>query len=189
MPWVKSNEPNIFHYITSVTFNRVNVFRSNKACEIFVSTLKDVREKYPFKLIGYVLMPDHFHLLVNPQDCNISKLLLRIRGLSARKTIDWLREEKHFSSLAKLALQSPQKKSHTHSVWQKESAVIDLWSHKFARQKLNYIHQNPVRAGLCKHPAEWHWSSYRAYYPHEKGSVPIEIDRLAYWKEEELKLD
>jgi len=187
MPWVKSNEPNIFHYITSVTFNRVPVFRSEKASEIFISTLADVREKYPFKLIGYVVMPDHFHPLVNPQNCDISKLLLRVRGLSARKTIDWLREKKHLSSLAKLTLTHPQKKLNTHSLWQKNPAVVDLYSHKFVNQKLNYIHLNPVRARLCEHPAEWRWSSYRAYFPHEKGSVPIEIDKLTYWKEDELK--
>jgi hypothetical protein len=48
---------------------------------------------------------------------------------------------------------------------------------------------NPVRAGLCKHPVEWKWSSYRAYLPHEPGSVPIEIDPIAYWTEEELEAE
>jgi len=46
---------------------------------------------------------------------------------------------------------------------------------------------NPVRAGLCKHPAEWKWSSYRAYLPHESGTVPIEMDWRGYWSEEELE--
>src|SRR2546430_13576463 len=46
-----------------------------------------------------------------------------------------------------------------------------------SRQKLNYIHLNPIRAGLCDHPAKWRWSSYHAYLPHELGAVPIEIDR------------
>jgi hypothetical protein len=57
----------------------------------------------------------------------------------------------------------------------------DLWSHKFIRQKLNYIHHNPVRAGLCEHPANWEWSSYHAYLPHEPGAVPIEMDWRGYW--------
>lgn len=56
-------------------------------------------------------------------------------------------------------------------------------------QKLNYIHLNPVRAGLSKHPAEWKWSSYRAYLPHEPGSVPIEIDARGYWAEDEFEID
>jgi hypothetical protein len=45
---------------------------------------------------------------------------------------------------------------------------------------------NPVRAGLCDHPAKWRWSSYHAYFPHELYSVPIEIDQRWRWTEEEL---
>ena len=45
---------------------------------------------------------------------------------------------------------------------------------------------NPVRAGLCNHPATWKWSSYKAYLPHEPGEVPIETDWRAYWKDEAL---
>jgi hypothetical protein len=41
---------------------------------------------------------------------------------------------------------------------------------------------------LCEHPADWKWSSYRAYLPHKVGEVPIEIDWQAYWKDEELKI-
>jgi hypothetical protein len=43
-----------------------------------------------------------------------------------------------------------------------------------------------VRAGLCDHPAKWRWSSYKAYLPHEPGSVPIEVDQKWLWTEEEL---
>jgi putative transposase len=181
------NEPQIFHYITSVTFNRVPVFRSEKACEIFAKQLGEVREKFPYKLIGYVVMPDHFHLLVNLKDDDASKFLLRLRGLSARKIIAWLKKENYVSSLEKLKLKIPQKRHHTFAVWQKNPLVIELYSHKFLRQKLNYIHLNPVRAGFCDHPAKWKWSSYHAYLPHKQGEVPIEMDWQSFWKEEELQ--
>jgi hypothetical protein len=85
-------------------------------------------------------------------------------------------------------LANPQKRQDTHAVWQKDPSVIDLWSHRFVRQKLNYLHLNPVRAGLCEHPADWKWSSYRAYLPHKVGEVPIEIDWQAHWKDEELEI-
>ena len=65
MKLFKSNEPNTFHYVTLVTHHRVPVFRSELACEIFVDVLSAVREKFPYKLIGYVLMPDHVHAIVN----------------------------------------------------------------------------------------------------------------------------
>ena len=132
-------------------------------------------------------MPDHTHLIVNPIGRDISKVMRRLKSTSARKILDWLRTSDYAASLKKLALKKPQKRGHTHAVWQKEFSAIDLWSHKFVLQKLNYIHMNPVRAGLCKHPAEWKWSSYGAYLKHEPGSVPIEIDAHGYWTEDELK--
>lgn len=186
MKLFKSNEPNVFHYVTLVTFNHVPVFRSEQACQIFVDVLSETKEKYPYKLIGYVLMPDHVHAIVNNHCGAISDWLRRVRGNSARKILAWLRDGRYLVSLAKLALSTPQKRQHTHAVWQKDPSVIDLWSHKFVRQKLKYLHMNPVRAGLCEHPAEWKWSSYRAYMPHEAGAVPIEVDWRAYWTTDEL---
>jgi REP element-mobilizing transposase RayT len=188
MKLYKSNEPNTFHYVTLVTYNRVPVFRSDEACQIFVDVLREVREKFPYKLIGYVLMPDHVHAIVNNGINTISEWLHRVRGNSARKILAWLRDERLLMSLKKLGLANPQKRQHTHAVWQKDPSVIDLWSPKFVRQKLNYLHLNPVRAGLCEHPADWKWSSYRAYLPHKVGEVPIEIDWQAYWKDEELEI-
>jgi len=183
----KSNELNTFHYVTLVTHNRVPIFRNDFACGIFVDTLRETRDRYPYKLVGYVLMPDHVHAIVNNRSGTVSDWLRRVRGNSARKILAWLREEDYLGSLKKLALASPQKRQHTHSVWQKDPSVIDLWSHKFIRQKLKYLHLNPVRAGLCEHPAEWEWSSYRAYLAHPQGEVPIEIDWRAYWKDEDLE--
>ena len=186
MKLFKSSEPNTFHYVTLVTYNRVPVFQNDHACEIFVNTLREVRDRFPYKLIGYVIMPDHAHAIVNNASGTISDWLRRVRGNSARYILDWLREDRHLLSLKKLALNPPQKRQHTHAVWQKDPSVIDLWSPKFVRQKLNYVHLNPVRAGLCQHPADWKWSSCRAYLSHKAGEVPIEIDWQAYWKEEEF---
>jgi len=186
MKLFKSNKPNTFHYVTLVTFNRVPVFHSEQACEIFVNTLSEVRDRFPYKLVGYVIMPDHAHAIINNKSGTISDWLRRVRGNSARQILDWLREDHHLLSLKKLALSTPQKRQHTHAVWQKDPSVIDLWSPKFIRQKLNYLHLNPVRAGLCEHPADWKWSSCRAYLPHKSGDVPIEVDWQAYWKDEEI---
>ena len=176
----------MFHYVTLVTHNRVPVLSAEKACEVFIDVLREPREKYPYNLIGYVLMPDHAHAIINNRCGTISDWLKRVRGNSARKILAWLRVGQHSTSLAKLALSHPQKRQH---IWQKDPSVIDLWSGRFLRQKLNYLHLKPVRAVLCRHPAEWKWSSYRAYLPHAPGEVPIEIDRRAYWEESELTVE
>jgi REP element-mobilizing transposase RayT len=120
--------------------------------------LAETRDQCKFKLIGYVVMPDHVHMILNPLDRNISVVMGRLKSTAARQILDWLRESNHVASLKKLALAVPQGCSHTHSLWLKDFSSIDLWSPRFIRQKLNYIHLNPVRARLCNHPAEWKWS-------------------------------
>jgi putative transposase len=182
----KSREPNLVHYVTAVTYDRVPVFRSENACSLMIEALATTRTKDPFKLIGYVIMPDHFHMLANPLGLDISVVAGRLKGRSASLILKWLRAEGHVLSLAKLALPAALESGQTHAVWLKEFSAIDIWSHRFIRQKLHYIHMNPVRAGLCDHPAKWRWSSYHAYFPHELYSVPIEIDQRWRWTEEEL---
>lgn len=182
----KSREPNLVHYVTAVTHNRVPVFRDVHACSLFIDALAATRLKDPFKLIGYVVMPDHVHLLANPLALDISTVVGRLKGRAAVSILGWLRAAGHLVSLAKLALPKPLASGQTHAVWMREFSAIDVWSTKFIRQKLNYTHLNPVRAGLSDHPAKWRWSSYRAYLPHEPGDVPIEIDRRWRWTEDEL---
>lgn len=187
MTTFNSREPNTFHYLTMVNYRRVPVFKSEKACQFFIDVLAKTRTKHPFKLVGYVIMPDHVHMILNPVGCDISFVGKALKGVSARKLVDWLKENNFQTSLQKLALPKMQKRNHSYAVWQKKVTSIDLSSPKFIRQKLNYVHLNPVRAGLCDHPAKWKWSSYRAYLPHKKGEVPIEMDLQGYWTDEELE--
>jgi REP element-mobilizing transposase RayT len=116
MKLFKSHEPNTLHYVTAVCFKRTPVFRSERACELFVEALAETRRRNPFKLIGYVLMPHHAHLIMNPLSRDIGLLMGRIKSTSARSILDWLRESSHLCSLKKLALDIPQKKGHTGSV-------------------------------------------------------------------------
>jgi REP element-mobilizing transposase RayT len=184
----KLREPNLVHYVTAVTYDRVPVFRGVNACSLLIDALAATRMNDPFKLIGYVIMPDHFHMLANPLGLDISVVTGRFKGRSASSILKWLRAERHSLSLAKLTLPVALESGQTHAVWLKEFSAIDIWSHKFIRQKLHYIHMNPVRAGLVDHPAKWRWSSYHACFPHEPGSIPIEIDWRWLWTKEELSL-
>jgi REP element-mobilizing transposase RayT len=182
----KSHEPNLVHYVTAVTFQRVPVFSNEHCCTLFMEALSETRLQDPFKLIGYLLMPDHFHLLANPLSMDITRLVGRLKGRAASRILRWLRAENKTRSLAKLALRKPLASGQTHAVWLQDFSAVDIWSHKFIRQKLNYIHLNPVRAGLCDHPAKWRWSSCHAYLPHESSSVPIEVDWRWLWSADEF---
>jgi REP element-mobilizing transposase RayT len=183
----KSRERNLVHDVTAVAYRRVLMFSTDRACSLLIEALSETREKDPFKLIGYVILPDHFHLLANPLKLDISKIVGKLKGRGASRILRWLRDEQETETLRKLKIPKPLKSGQTHAVWLKGFSAIDLWSHKFIRQKLHYVHMNPVRAGLCDHAAKWRWSSYHAYLPHEAGSVPIEVDQRWWWSVEEFE--
>ena len=177
----KSREQNTFHYVTTVTYNRVKIFIDEAACQIFINCLAELRSIHPFKLIGYVIMPDHVHLILNPLGCDISLIMRKLKGKSAKLILDHLREQNTPLNSFELNIQD-----RSYAVWLKDFSSIDLSSHKFIQQKLGYIHMNPVRAEFCDHPAKWKWSSFRAYLPHEPEEVPLEMDLQAYWTKEEF---
>jgi REP element-mobilizing transposase RayT len=105
---------------------------------LFVESLLETRIKDPFKLVGYVLMPDHFHLLVNPIELNISKVIGKLKGRAASKILKNLRDGGEVSMLNSLKLGRPLASGQTHAAWLQDFSSIDLWSNKFIRQKLNY---------------------------------------------------
>ncbi len=113
----KSRELNLVHYVTAVTYNRVPVFRSEHACELLIRALAITHKKEPFKLIGYVIMPDHFHALLNPRDLDISIVAGRFKGRAASSILDWLRADSHDTSLRRLELSRSLQSGQTHAVW------------------------------------------------------------------------
>ena len=187
MTTFNSKEDNVFHYLTFVAFKRTAIFKSETISRFFIETIKEVKQKYPFKLIGYVVMPDHVHLIINPVGCDIEIIGKELKGLSAHKIIKWLKENEYLSSLEKLKLKNTGKRNHSFCVWQKKVKSVDLWSHKFILQKLNYVHLNPVRADLCDHPAKWKWSSYNSYLLKTDSEIPIMPDKKGYWAEDKLE--
>jgi REP element-mobilizing transposase RayT len=69
--WSNLNLAGALHFVTGNCINRLPVFTEPACCKAFLSELKTLNEKWPAKLIAYVLMPDHFHLISNPQDGRI----------------------------------------------------------------------------------------------------------------------
>ena len=138
MTTFNSKKDNVFHYLTFVTFQRVPIFKSEVICQFFIDSLKDTKRELPFKLVAYVIMLDHVHLILNPESKNIELLGKTLKGKFAKKILDWLKDSGHHKSLAKLRRLNPKKRNHAYSVWQKGVKSVDLESQKFVLQKSNY---------------------------------------------------
>src|SRR5437588_13064934 len=82
--WSNLNLPGALHFVTGNCWERTPVFTETACCNAFLEELKSLNQKWPSKLIAYVLMPDHFHLISNPRDGRIKEFVGALKSLSAK---------------------------------------------------------------------------------------------------------
>src|SRR6476660_7655445 len=86
--WKNRNLSGALHYITANCNKRARVFETEGNSVLFFEVIRELKERRPFKLIAYVVMPDHCHLIVNPSDGAITDLTGALKGMSARRIIE-----------------------------------------------------------------------------------------------------
>lgn len=120
---------------------------------MFLASLERVRRQFGSLVYGYVVMPEHVHLMVNePEAPGLARALQSMKQSVARR----------------LALRAAER------FWQECYYDFNVWSERKFVEKLRYIHRNPVTRGLVARPEDWLWSSFPHY---AKGEVcPIEIE-------------
>src|SRR5882724_9653739 len=168
-------------YITIVTKDRLPVFRTDQMKETLCRAIDEARNSAGFLLFAYVMMIDHMHLLTS-RPSTTSDVLGVLKGLTARRVIDYLKVNNYLSSLAKLAHQE-RERNYKHSLWQTEKNVLPIFSEGMFMEKLNYIHLNPVRAGLSERASDYRWSSARIWQGYPLEHEPMSVDKdLIYWR-------
>jgi putative transposase len=154
--------PGQLQFLTSSTYHRAALFtggaeRSSALHRIFVETLDQSRTEIGFLLIGWVLMPDHFHLLIKPEPAeSTSRIMQKLKKRSAQLILAALTKNAHRPQGAKIlaALRLPAT-VHTDSqfrVWQRRYYPFGIYSDKKRLEKLDSMHNNPVRQGLVSSP-------------------------------------
>ncbi len=138
---------NQIYFVTTKTCNNNKIFDNDWACELFIKNLKECKKKYEFKLYGYVVMPDHVHLLIEPaKSFNISQVIQKIKSIFAK---EFKKELKYrvAASLARGAMAESKTFRYADVVepgkpiWQKSfyDHIID-----FKRNELENIHVFPA---------------------------------------------
>jgi putative transposase len=168
-------------FITTSTYRRSPLFLSEHFCRFFVQTLEELRKEMKFLLIGRVLMPDHFHLLLKPQPVETTPLILKgLKEQTATQIIKTLQENQQHpwcrKMLARLRLPPTVHDESHHRLWQRRFYPFNVYSEMKRREKLNYMHNNPVKRGLVRSPGDWPWSSWRFYFLQD-ASI-LRMDRL-----------
>ena len=172
--WSNLNLAGALHYVTGNFLGRMPVFTDDSCCQAFIDELKTLNERWPSKLIAYVLMPDHFHMIANPRDGRIKEFIRDLKSRTA-KAIVQINSRFNFPET-----------DEGHHVWQESFKGMALWSGWMIWQKINYIHANPVKGKLVRSAEDYYWSSYRSFY--SRGSEPLAVDHDWWWPEDSEKL-
>ena len=153
------------HFLTWTCYHRQGWLGEPKRRDLFLHILEETRRRYRFVVVGYVVMPEHVHLLISEPEQGTPSTIVQV--LKQRFAHRVLRRKRRKSGQLKLwAGDAPR-------VWQSRFYDFNVWSERKRTEKLNYMHQNPVRRGLVLEPEQWPWSSYRSYAFGEEGVVKI----------------
>ena len=150
------------HFITFSCYRRRPKLANVAARAAFERALEHARRRYGFCVKGYVVMPEHVHLLVSePEDVTLATALQALKQ-SVSRTV---------------ALRSGQ------PFWEPRYYDFNVWTAKKQIEKLKYLHRNPVARGLVASPGDWEWSSFRHYATGVEGTVEIESEWTARRRE------
>ena len=151
------------HFVTFSCHRRQPYLASVAARLRFEEALERTRLRYGFCVLGYVVMPEHVHLLVSePPIGSLAKALHALK-LSVSK-------------------RSPQR-----PFWLPRYHDFNVYSYRKQLEKLRYIHRNPVHRGLATQPQDWRWSSFHHYATGERGTIEIESFWTAALREKQIE--
>jgi REP element-mobilizing transposase RayT len=174
--WSNQNLPGALHFVSGNFLDRIPVFNQKACCQCFIDILATLLNDWPCKLIAYVLMPDHLHMIVNPRDGRITEFTGQLKSLSAKAIV------KAANGIA-FKLDS---EGSSYQVWQESFKAVPLWSAWMIWQKINYIHANPVKAKLVSSDKDYYWSSFQAFY--SGSEKPLKVDQEWWWPDDSEKL-
>jgi putative transposase len=142
------------HFITCSCYQRRPELESGGRRDLFLRVLERARQKYRFVVVGYVVMPEHFHLLITEPEVGDPSVVMKVVKERFTKLL-------HHGGMR------------TGPIWQKRFYDFNVCSTEKRIEKLRYMHRNPVKRGLAEKPEDWRWSSFRAYACREDGLVKV----------------
>ena len=162
------------HFITFSCYRRLPLLKSARARDVFVRELAKVREEMGFRLIGYVVMPEHVHLLMNePPGGTPSTVLQKLKLRVARK----MRKRRKSGLRGQMQLPFEECREPLRAFWQARFYDFNVYSERKKIEKLNYMHANPITRKLVAHPKDWPWSSWGFYARTGKVLIPMDIEK------------
>ena len=150
------------YFITCTTINWLPLFSDPCIAEIIFNSLKYLQSQQRLVIYAYVLMENHLHLVASASD--LAQELAKFKSYTARQNIDYyLANQNNFVLEQLAALKQPHRLDRPYQFWQEGVFPKKIQDEYMMRQKIEYIHHNPVRRGYVDRQEDWRYSSARNY--------------------------
>jgi putative transposase len=170
------NDPGHAHALTFSCFKRQPFLSKDRSRQWLIDAISRTRFKHNFHVWAYVIMPEHAHLLIWPTEpeYDVSEILSSIKQSVAKRALIHVRRTIP-AFLTKMEDRQPNGDLH-YRFWQRGGGYDrNIIEPATAHQEIEYLHNNPVRRGLCPKPEDWPWSSAADYAALRSG--PLTLDR------------
>lgn len=164
-------------FFITTSFNaRKRLLRNKEYYEVIVASLEFLKKKYRFEIWAYVLMPSHIHLIMAfPNGNKLSAVMRDFKKFTAYEIRRLLEAEGNRKELE--GLRHPDGRTSQFRIWEPRFDDVAIFTPRVLKRKIDYIHVNPVRAGLCDQPCDWPYSSARDYVGE---SSLLSVDRFSF---------
>jgi putative transposase len=151
------------HFLTFSCYHRLPLLEKMHMQEAFLLSLEQTRHSFGMRVYGYVVMPEHVHLLISEPGQGM--LPKAVQLLKTRVSV--------------LARKQGKRTVGKTPFWQARYFDHNVRNHEGFVTQLRYLPRNPVKRGLCAKPEDWPWSSFRAWARGEAGVVEVESEMMA----------
>lgn len=150
------------HFLTCTTVKWLPLFSTPGVAEILVDSLRFLQNENRLQLYAYVILENHLHLIATSE--HLAKEIGDFKSYTARKIIDYFigKNAKHILALLS-HFKLKHKNDRQYQVWQEGSHPEAIQNREMMRQKIDYIHHNPVKRGFVDEDVHWRYSSARNY--------------------------
>jgi putative transposase len=150
------------HFLTATINHWLPLFTRPETVNIVLDSWRFLQREAGFRLYGYVILENHLHLIAASND--LSRDMQRFKSYTAKQIIEHLEQCRSTRLLELLAFfKRAHKQDTTYQVWEEGNHPQIIESEPVMRQKLDYIHWNPVKRGYVDLPEHWRYSSARNY--------------------------
>ena len=171
------------HFLTFSCYHRKPKFNSPATYDLFVQCLEEMRRRFGMCIYGYVVMPEHVHLLVSEPTRDTLADAMHFLKLAFAKRLSAVPQVRGRLLAPNLGSTDGRPAKKPTPFWQPRYYDRNVRDAREFTVKLRYLHRNPVARGLVHEALDWKWSSFRHYALREIGVVEIESQWTAVDRE------